>query len=122
MTTTLTKEALQGLAKPRYEVVQVPRYGKVGIRSQSEVKRARRATELFDDRGQLVPESDSLRRVHKLIDQLMVDENTPMFLESDAGWLGDLDSVSLDPLLDAVAEFNAKEPTDPNASSDTNGT
>lgn len=109
--TTLTREKLFEKAKLRYQVVDVPGFGKVGIRSGGEVQRSRRAARMWDSNGNPVEESFAQRRVHAIIDQVMLDESTPMFSEKDAKDLGALDSNELDPLFAAITKFNEGEDT-----------
>lgn len=109
--TTLTREKLFKKAKVRYQVVDVPGFGKVGIRSGGEVQRSRRAARMWDGDGNPIEESFAQRRVHAIIDQVMVDEGTPMFSEKDAKDLGALDSNELDPLFAAITKFNEGEDT-----------
>ncbi len=107
--TTLTREKLFKKAKVRYQVVEVPGFGKVGIRSGGEVQRSRRAARMWDGDGNPIEESFAQRRVHAIIDQVMVDESTPMFSDKDAKDLGALDSNELDPLFAAITKFNEVE-------------
>ena len=81
--TTLTREALLGKAKPTYQTVEVEGFGTVGIRSCPELQRSRRISALFDAQGNLKEGHKELRRVYMIIDQVMVDEDTPMFTESN---------------------------------------
>lgn len=107
--TTLTREAVFDKAKPRYEVVQVEGWGTVGIKSISEVQRSRRASRFWDQDGELNEDAATMRRVHSIIDQVMVDEKTPMFSESDAKQIGELDPIMLDQLYVAIMSFNSTE-------------
>lgn len=109
--TTLTRERLFEKARVRYEVVTVTGFGEVGIRSGGEVQRSRRAARMWDSEGNPVEESFAKRRVHSIIDQVMVDEKTPMFSDKDADDLGALDATELDALYAAIAKFNEVEDT-----------
>ncbi|HUS38142.1 MAG TPA: hypothetical protein VMX74_01760 [Pirellulales bacterium] len=104
--TTLTRELLFTKARVRYEVVDVPQFGTVGIRSRNEYTKARRTSQLFDANGDLLPEQDDRRRVYRLIDQLMIDETTPMFVDADADALGALDGDVLDNIFAAILHFD----------------
>lgn len=106
MATTLTKELLVNKAKPVYREVDVKGFGRVGIRQRSELKRLRRTNQLFDDLGNRVQIHHDRRRAYLLIDQLMIDENTPMFSESDLDSIMDLGSEHFDPLIVAINQFN----------------
>lgn len=107
---SLTKAALFEQAKPRFEWVDVPPFGKIGIRSVSRLRRTQRESSYRDpETGELIPAVLELAEAHVLIDQIMIDEQTPMFDESDAGAIGQLDAAKLGPLLEAVAVFNGAE-------------
>ena len=106
MATTLTREALLSKSKPIYREVDVKGFGRVGIRQQSEMRRIQRTNQLFDGSGNVNPMHADRRRVYMLIDQLMVDESTPMFSESDIETLMDGGSEHYDPLITAIGEFN----------------
>lgn len=106
MTTTLTREQLLNKAKARYEKVDVPGLGTVGIRSLTRAKIDLRSSTWFDDQGNLIDEKFALRNVYMLIDQVMVDENTPMFSVDDISVVSELDGAMLNPLISAVQQFN----------------
>ena len=106
MTSTLTREALLGKAKPRYEEVDVPGFGVVGIQACSELRRSHRISKLFDANGNRLEIASVRRRVHMIIDQVMVKQGEPMFQESDVDVLLELDSEKLDPLVHAINNFN----------------
>ena len=120
MSTTLTREALFEKARPKYEEIDVPGFGRVGIRQRSELKRIQRINEQFDDSGNRVAKHNNLRRLYMLLDQVMVSESEPMFSESDVAELAELDGAKLDPLVAAVTAFNEEsEKNEPGGSSDT---
>ena len=104
--TTLTKAALLEMAKPTVVEVDVDGFGKVWLRSCPELQRSRRIAMLFDANGNLRERHKELRRMHMIIDQVMSDENTPMFVEKDIDELGGLDSSKLDTLVAAITRFN----------------
>ena len=106
MTTTLTREALLDRAKPKYAEVEVPGWGTVGVREVSQLLASKRAGQMFDDNGKLKEDVFALRNVHMIIDQLMVDEDTPMFTEADIPVLSNLGASKLNPLLAVIANFN----------------
>lgn len=107
--TTLTREALLSKAKPRYEVVDVPGVGQVGIRSVSEVRASQREARMFDDNGNYVKDFETKVRAWAFIDQLMVDEKTPMFEESDLASIQQMDKAVTRPLYQAIKEFNRED-------------
>ena len=106
MATTLTREQLLNKAKARYEEVDVPGLGTVGIRSLDRAKIDLRSSSWFDDEGNLIDAKFALRNVYMIIDQVMVDENTPMFSADDIDVVSGLDGAMLNPLISAVQEFN----------------
>lgn len=106
MPATLTREALFDKGKPKYREVEVPGWGTVGIREVTQLLASRRAGQLFDDNGKLKNDVFALRNVYMLIDQLMVDESTPMFTEADVAELSDLGSAQVNSLLAVITNFN----------------
>lgn len=107
--TTLTREALFEKGKPRYEIVDVPGVGRIGIRSVSEVRASQREARMFDDNGQYVKDFETKVRAWAFIDQLMVDENTPMFKEEDLARIQQMDKAVTRPLYQAIKEFNRED-------------
>ena len=118
MPTSLTKEILLEKTKCRYEEVEIDGWGTIGIRSVSPVKRSHRMSKMFDDNGNIKQEEVDKRDVLRLIDQLMVDENTPMFSEADFDTLVETDAARWDPINEAIRVFNGEEP-EKNDSGDT---
>lgn len=120
MKTTLTREAILEKGKPRYEVVEVEGWGKLGLRSVSVLQRSRRASRMWDSDGNFNEQLASMRQVHAVIDQVMVDEQTPMFTEADAAALGELDPLAFDQIYAAILAFNGEDddPGKKDASSD----
>ena len=106
MPATLTREALLEQGKPKYQEVEVPGWGTVGLREVTQLLASKRAGQLFDDNGKLRDEQFALRNVHMIIDQVMVDEQTPMFTESDVVSLSDLGANQVNPLLAVITNFN----------------
>lgn len=101
MSTTLTREALKEKAACRYEEVDVPGWGRIGIRSCPEHQRSLRQMQYIDDRESY--------RISKLIDQLMSDQDTPLLTEEDREWLKAADSYRLDPLHAVLDKFNGDD-------------
>lgn len=110
MPTTLTREQLLAKGKPTYEEVEVPGFGVVGIRQRSELKRMQRLRQLFKnkDSDEVDSQAADRRNVYAIIDQVMVDENTPMFTNADVETLSDMKEGTLDPLIVAINEFNER--------------
>ena len=109
MSTSLTREALLEKGKHRYAEVEVKDWGTVGIRSLSEFRRSARAAEMFSDEGEPDRDKAMRHRVWSIVDQLMVDENTPMFTNEDVPALLDADTYLVSTLYDAIVEFNGGE-------------
>ena len=120
VTTTLTREALLGKCQPVYKEVDVDGFGTVGLRELGETKRLRRINQMFDGKGNLDDTHSSRRRLYMIIDQVMVDESTPMFTEADIATLSELGSGKLDSLVAAIVKFN--EDLDPNGTGESSDT
>lgn len=110
MSTTLTREALLEKGKPRYEEVTVEGIGVVGIRSVSELRQSQRDTAFYDDSGKPKVDIFEKTRAFAFVDQLMVDENTPMWEESDIEQILEMDKAITRPLYQAIKDFNNEEP------------
>lgn len=106
--TTLTREILTAKCKQRYEVVEIPEWGQIGIRSTPEVKRTQRFSRMYDDNGQRIEQQRGMRRVYQIIDQVMADENTPMFTDADAAEIAQWDGEKLDYIMAAIVKFNGE--------------
>ena len=103
---TLTREALLEKAKPKTELVDVEGWGKVLLRTTSEVQRSRRYSKMFDGRGKRIAAVSERRRVYAIIDQVLTEAGEPMFTDADAEALGDSNADVLEPLYVAIASFN----------------
>ena len=115
--TTLTREQLLGkAAKVRYEEVEIDGIGTVGIRQRTRLQESRRTFAMFDASGKFDNDKAVLQPFWRLIDQVMVDESTPMFSESDIATLGALPEGELDELFTAVQRFNSEVDDDPKKS------
>jgi hypothetical protein len=105
MTTTVTRSLLLS-KQPRFEVIEVEGLGSVGIREVSESKKWRRYYQMMDTKGEAKPEAMADWEHYKLIDQLMIDEDTPLFTDADIEQIRQMPASVLDPLHDAVNTFN----------------
>lgn len=123
--TTLTREALLAkVGKPRYEEVEIEGLGTVGIRSRTRLQATSRMFACMSENGKVDPRKQALQPIYRLIDQVMVDEKTPMFTDADVDLLAGMPDGELDELFAALQQFNetvepAKkkdESTDTNAS------
>ena len=122
MTTTLTRDEFIQKAKRIYREVDVPGFGRVGLRQRPETSRMVEFLRYLDRNGNTNPEQAKFRRAHLIIEQVMIDENTPMFSADDIDMIGEMGSENLDQLFAAINQFN--EEVDPNAkgeSEDTSG-
>jgi hypothetical protein len=119
MATTITKETFAKKAKQRYEEVEIDGWGTIGIRSVSSLRASQRASRLFSlETGELIREQADLQSFHRIIDQICVDPDTPLFTEADIEFLQDLDESRLAPIKRAISEFNGEEAEPKNASAD----
>lgn len=109
MTTSLTRELLLNKAKPKYEEIDLDGFGTIGIRSVTEFKRTTRASAMFKDDGSMNEAIAKKRRVYGIIDQVMVDESTPMFTDDDVEELMNADSYVIDKLYYAIQKFNGED-------------
>lgn len=108
---SLTKAALFDKIKPRCEQVDVPGFGKVFIRTCPNLKFTSRWVSYADPAtGEIIAEERAKSSIHELIDQVYVDEKTPMFSDDDFETLAEGDPERLAPLNDAVREFNNGDP------------
>lgn len=105
MATTLTREAFLEKGKPEYREVEVPGWGVVGFRAISNLQVSKRQGQMIDEKGKVKADVFALRDAFAIIDQVMVDENTPMFTSNDADLIANMDDVKLQPLLEALASF-----------------
>ena len=103
-------------AKVRYEEVEIDGIGTVGIRQRTRLQESRRTFAMFDASGKFDNDKAVLQPFWRLIDQVMVDESTPMFSESDIATLGALPEGELDELFTAVQRFNSEVDDDPKKS------
>lgn len=122
MTTTLTREALLDKTKLVYKEVDVPGFGRVGIRQQSEMKRMARTNQLFDKDGNVSDFHNDRRRAYLLVDQLMIDDQTPMFSEGDVEQLMEQGSDHFDMLVAAIKLFNNEIEPEKNESGESEDT
>ena len=107
--TTLTRELLLSKAKPRFEYRDIPGVGRVGIRSVSELRKTQRESRSVDTNGNIKPGYVEKVRAWAFVDQLMVDEDTPMFSEDDVPAIQDMDHAITRPIYQAIKEFNGDD-------------
>lgn len=106
---TLTREALRVAAKPRFEQIEIEGFGKVGIRSRSQVMAMKREASLYNPDGSPNHESMDLQAVYLIIDQICKTAEEPLFTDDDIEWLAASDASKLQPLIDAIIRFNGPE-------------
>lgn len=112
---SLTKQQFLDHCADRFQFVPVPGFGDIGVRSVPKLTVSRREVSIRDPTtGAYVPEEWAKADIFALIDQIMVDEKTPMFTEADVDILGKLDAAKLAPFYDAIALFNSREPDQKN--------
>lgn len=109
MPTTLTREALLSKAKARYREVEVDGIGLIGIRSLTETQRCVRDQSYYHPETGEVKEGVLERmRTDAIIDQVMIDESTPMFTAEDVETIRSLDASVTGKLYDAIKSFNGE--------------
>ena len=102
---SLTKQQFLAAAKGDYKVVDVDGFGQIGVRSCPQLQFSLRITSYRDPVTQkVIPEEAAKADVHRIIDQVMVNETTPMFTDEDIDTLQGLSSSKLGPLLEALEE------------------
>lgn len=108
---SLTKAALAEHAKPRVELIKaddVPGLiDDVWVRSYPQSLMSSRKSQLIDADGNF---DSGLADRFQIIDQIMLDENEPMFTDEDIDSLGDMDGERLAPLMLAIQRFNFGDP------------
>ncbi len=104
---SLTKKALLEKAavdKP----VKLPQkfFGEdVYVKLPSELKRCRRAAQMFDDKGKAKTNYQERHRVYTIIDSVCDKDGKPVFGEGDVEAIAALDSLKLDGLHTAIQEW-----------------
>lgn len=121
MSTTLTREAFFQKTKPRVETVDVEGFGQVMIKSVKPSVKSRRDATLMDSEGNLIDGYITSNQLFAIVDQVMVSENEPMFTDDDLPELREVDYHKLEPLIAAVARFNAPDEKKPVAGSKDSG-
>ena len=118
----MTREQLLGkISKPRYEEVEIDGIGTVGIRQRTRLQESRRTYSMFDSNGKINKERAALQPIYRLIDQVMIDESTPMFSEDDVYKLAEAPEGDLEGLFFAVQQFNSEVDDDPKKSDESTG-
>ena len=74
----------------------------INIRPVSEVQRSKRASQMFDKKGEIDTSYLEKRRVFMLIDHLCDEDGMPLFSERDVKKLQELDSHQIDPYFLAI--------------------
>jgi len=101
--TSLTKKALFDSCTPDVTEHQVEGWGTVYLKTLTELQRSTRIASMFDDKGEVKPESRIRQRVNLLIDHLCDKSGKPLFNEGDAKDLLKLDAVKLDALIEKLS-------------------
>lgn len=109
MATTITKEQFLNAIKPSCKTVEVQGVGKMLVRTAGEVQRSRRIARLYDENGNINEEQFALRRIHTIVDQVMLDEKTPMFTEKEALEWADGNSHLVDRIYAAIDKVNSED-------------
>lgn len=113
----MTRAQLLGrLRKPAYKEVDVEGFGRIGIRQRTRLQESRRTYAMFGDNGKVDQAKAALYDFYRIIDQVMVDETTPMFTDADVDLIANSAEGDLDELFAAVAKFNSEVDDDPKKS------
>lgn len=100
--TSLTKEALLSACKLDVTSHDVEGWGRVHVKTMTELQRSTRIADMFNDKGNLKPEARVRQRVNVIIDHLCDEKGKPLFTEGDAKDLLALDAAKLDSLVEAI--------------------
>ena len=104
--TSMTRAALQNKCKPTVEQIDVDGVGKILVRSCPALQKSRRYAESTDSQGRFNAKAKELQYIHMIIDQLMEDEDTPMFTDKDADEIGQWDSLYMESIVAAIGDWN----------------
>lgn len=104
------------LRKPIYKEVEVDGFGTIGLKQRTRLQESRRTYAMFGDNGKVDQGKAALYDFYRIIDQVMVDENTPMFSDADIDLLANSAEGELDGIFAALAEFNSEVDDDPKKS------
>jgi hypothetical protein len=107
--TSLTKEALLANCKLDITCHDVEGWGKVYVKTMTELQRSKRIADMFNDKGDVKPEARIRQRVNVIIDHLCDEKGKPLFTEGDAKDLLALDAVKLDSLVEKLNELIMSE-------------
>lgn len=77
----------------------------VYVKLPSELKRCRRATQMFDSKGNAKDSYRERHRVYTIVDCLCDKDGKLLFSESDVESVASLDSMKLDALHNAIQEW-----------------
>lgn len=102
----ITRDLFFKTAEPRFAWVDVEGWGRVGICEVSQLQFSRRQASYYDADGNEVEEEIAKQWVHAIIDQVMIDKDTPMFTDRDFRRLAQLSAKKLEPITLAIIEFN----------------
>jgi hypothetical protein len=103
--TSLTREALLAL-KPAPKEIEVEGLGKVFIKPLTELLRARRLSEMYDEKSKINKSAFEKRRANQIIDQVCDEKGDPLFSQDDLRNILELDASSLDSLCNKIDEIN----------------
>jgi hypothetical protein len=107
---SLTKAALCEKAQATFAWVEdVPIFGTIGVRSCPQLESSMRWVTYTDqDTGKVIPEERAKGPIHEIIDQVMIDETTPMFTDEDFDLIAAFDAEKCSHLLTAIRTFDTE--------------
>lgn len=106
---SLTKQQLLDAAKPQFEWIEVPPFGKVGIRSLPSLQQSRRELQYYNADGSVNADELSRAGLYLIIDQVCSAPDQPLFTEDDIEQLAGRDYAKLKPLVEAILKFNGED-------------
>lgn len=77
----------------------------VYVKPVSEFQRSRRLASLYSKNGDLDPDALRRARVYTVIDHICEEDGTPLFKDSDAKAILELDALKLDVLIAAIERW-----------------
>ena len=103
--TSLTKQSLFDNCKLDVTSHDVEGWGRVHLKTMTELQRSTRIANMFNDKGDLKPEARIRQRINVIIDHVCDESGKPLFTEGDAKDLLSLDAAKLDGLISKITSI-----------------
>lgn len=110
---TLTKKDLLAL-KPEPHAIETKSHGTIYVKALTEFQRSKRLSDLYNEKGGKSEDARLKLRVNMIVDQLCDEKGNSLFNEGDVKDLLALESSKLDPLVDAISDWNEKYASEKN--------